>query len=77
MDGEPGDFTMSEGHGHPLVNILLLLQNVSASHYSLSLLQNVSASHYSLSLLQNVSASHYSFNEGESIKSPLGSLQWD
>ncbi len=29
---EPGDFTMSEGHGHPLVNILLLLQNVSASH---------------------------------------------
>ncbi len=20
MDGEPGDFTMSEGHGHPLVN---------------------------------------------------------
>jgi len=19
MDGEPGDFTMSEGHGHPLV----------------------------------------------------------
>jgi hypothetical protein len=20
MDGEPGDFTMSEGHGHPLVS---------------------------------------------------------
>ncbi len=22
MDGEPGDFTVSEGHGHPLVDII-------------------------------------------------------
>jgi hypothetical protein len=22
MDGEPGDFTVSEGHGHPLVNTI-------------------------------------------------------
>ncbi len=21
MDGEPGDFTVSEGHGHPLVSV--------------------------------------------------------
>jgi hypothetical protein len=21
MDGEPGDFTVSEGHGHPLVKL--------------------------------------------------------
>jgi hypothetical protein len=36
MDGEPGDFTMSEGHGHPLVlyneskhNILALVGKVN------------------------------------------------
>ncbi len=23
MDGEPGDFTVSEGHGHPLVIIII------------------------------------------------------
>jgi len=24
MDGEPGDFTMSKGHGHPLVHLNIL-----------------------------------------------------
>ncbi len=29
MDGEPGDFTVSEGHGHPLVYIYIeLLVNI-------------------------------------------------
>jgi hypothetical protein len=27
MDGEPGDFTVSEGHGHPLVDIYMTSLN--------------------------------------------------
>jgi hypothetical protein len=27
MDGEPGDFTVSEGHGHPLVGFEINLMN--------------------------------------------------